>query len=97
MSEENLVSFLNVVDKKSGKTFTFRVEGDNRLVLLHPQTKKDFLELTNFNTNLEVRFLDSLKSPKDFSKCILECAKDCNGSALCAAKCVAMCSTIIFD
>jgi len=97
MSKDSLVTFLNVVDKNSGKTFTFRVEDNDKLVLLHPNTKEDFLELNNITNNLEVNFLNSLKSPEDTGKCILECARDCKGSAICAAECVAMCSTIIFD
>ncbi|HUS96986.1 MAG TPA: hypothetical protein VMX97_09630 [Hyphomicrobiaceae bacterium] len=33
--------------------------------------------------------------PMDAAKCLLECARGCNGSVLCVSGCMAECSTII--
>lgn len=89
---------LTVKQPDTGKELKFRVEDAGRLVLLHPRTGAEVLRIAiDDKGDTKVTSLGAIRSPEDTGKCIVECARDCNGSALCAAGCVAMCSTIILD
>jgi len=88
---------LTVKNPKNGQIYTFQVEDDNTLILMHPTTNMPAYIINIETANIKLSPIGTSRSTEDTGKCIVECARDCNGSALCAAGCVAMCSTIIFD
>lgn len=89
--------------EETGQTYTFKVPKKDTLILLHPETEEELLEVDFSNPrDPQTKILKELaktKSPTDVGKCIIECARDCAESGrdgiLCSAGCVLMCSTII--
>lgn len=102
---KDLEMTLTVKVKETGKVFTFRVPGRNKLVMLHPETKEEFLEV-DLGTRSEpkVKFLGKVpqkRSAQTVGNCIKECAREAaqagQDGIVSSAGCVVMCATTIFD
>lgn len=88
--------FLTIKQPETEKDVVFKVISSKHLILLDPTTREHALEVKILDGGeLEVQSLDQLRWPEDAGKCLLECSRGCNGDLLCAAGCMALCSTII--
>ncbi len=93
----NLEMILTVKNPKNGQIYTFQVVDANTLILMHPTTNIPAYTINVETANIRLTPIGTSRSIEHTGGCIVECATECNGSALCAASCVTICSTIIFD
>ena len=88
---------MTVINENNGKEVNFQVVNNKHLKMLDSNDKRSEIMdiLIEDNGEITTKFNESIRTPHDAAKCLVECSKGCNGDLICVAKCAATCSTII--